>query len=100
MIQKVKLVDPFVFISGGLIARGEYDAATDYGVGDCVSYLGSSYVMYSDATAGTVPTNTTYWQVISQGLNVASIPILATGTGKTVDDVITTLQTLGLVRQS
>lgn len=64
----VKLIDPIqlVNVSGGLSPQGAYDNATDYSVGDYVSYLGSSYVMYSDAAAGTLPTNTTYWQVVAE----------------------------------
>lgn len=54
-----------VNISGGLVNKGAYDAATNYAVGEAVSYNGSSYVMYVDAPAGTVPTNTTYWQLLA-----------------------------------
>ena len=52
-------------IPGGLVPKGAYDAGTDYAVGDSVDYLGSSYVMYVDAAAGTLPTDTTKWQVIA-----------------------------------
>lgn len=63
----VKLTDPIqlVNIPGGLVPRGAYDNSTDYAVGDSVDYSGSSYVMFSDAGAGTLPTNTTYWQVLA-----------------------------------
>ena len=63
----VKLLDQvqIVNIMGGIVPRGAYDPATDYAVGDLVTYNGSSYVMYLDAVAGTLPTNTTYWQVVS-----------------------------------
>jgi hypothetical protein len=62
-----KLVDPIQFttIAGGLTPRGAYNAGTDYAVGDSVDYNGSSYVMFNDAGAGTLPTNTTYWQVLA-----------------------------------
>lgn len=52
-------------ITGGLVPKGAYSAGTDYAVGDSVDYNGSSYVMHTDAAAGTVPTNTTYWQVLA-----------------------------------
>lgn len=65
--QLVKLLDAInnLVITGGLVPKGAYNAGTDYAVGDSVSYNGSSYVMYSDAGAGTVPTNTTYWMVVA-----------------------------------
>ncbi len=54
-----------VIITGGYVPRGAYDNATDYAVGDSVDYLSSSYVMYVDAAAGTLPTDTTKWQIIA-----------------------------------
>ncbi len=53
-------------ITGGLVPKGAYNAATDYAVGDSVDYLGSSYVMHTNAVAGIVPTNTTYWQILAE----------------------------------
>jgi len=63
----VKLTDPIQFtnVAGGLVPKGAYAAGTDYAVGDSVDYNGSSYVMYADAAAGTLPTDTTKWQVIA-----------------------------------
>lgn len=63
----VKLTDPLnpTIITGGLVPRGAYNAGTDYAVGDSVDYNGSSYVMYVDAGAGTLPTDTTKWQVLA-----------------------------------
>ncbi len=65
--QLVKLLDPLnpTIITGGLVPRGAYNAGTDYAVGDSVDYNGSSYVMYVDAGAGTLPTDTTKWQVVA-----------------------------------
>lgn len=54
-----------IVVTGGLVPKGAYAAGTNYAVGDSVDYSGSSYVMYVDATAGTLPTDTTYWQVIA-----------------------------------
>jgi len=45
--------------------KGAYDNAVDYAVGDSVSYNGSSYVMFNNAAAGTLPTNTSYWQIVA-----------------------------------
>lgn len=62
----VKLVDPIqLYISGTFTPRGAYSAGTDYAVGDMVSYNGSSYIMYVDAVAGTVPTDATKWGVVA-----------------------------------
>lgn len=64
----VKLTDPIQFttIDGGLVPRGAYDNLTDYAIGDSVDYNGSSYVMFADAAAGTLPTDTDYWQVLAE----------------------------------
>ena len=66
-IAVVKLLDSMqtTIITGGLTPKGAYNAGTDYMVGDSVDYQGSSYVMYVDASAGTLPTNTAYWQVLA-----------------------------------
>lgn len=63
----VKLLDDFniVNIPSGLVPKGAYAAGTDYAVGDSVDYNGSSYVMFVDATAGTLPTDITKWQVLA-----------------------------------
>ena len=54
-----------VIVTGGLVDMGAYDAGTTYAVGVSVSYLGSSYVMYSLVAEGTLPTDTAYWQVLA-----------------------------------
>lgn len=67
-LKLVKLVGQGLnntIITGGLVPKGAYAAGTDYAVGDSVDYNGSSYVMHTDAAAGTVPTNTSYWQVLA-----------------------------------
>lgn len=61
----VKNIDPHVVVIAGLVPKGTYNPATDYAVGDSVDYNGSSYVMFLNAGAGTLPTNTTYWQVLA-----------------------------------
>lgn len=66
-LKLVKLLDPLqiVNIPSGLVPRGAYDSGTDYDIGDSVDYNGSSYVMYADAPANTLPTDTDYWQVLA-----------------------------------
>ena len=44
--------------------KGTYNAGTAYAVDDVVSYNGSSYVCIL-ASTGNLPTNTTYWNVMS-----------------------------------
>ena len=61
--------------------KGTYNAGTAYAIDDVVSYNGSSYVCIL-ASTGNLPTNTTYWNVMSQA-----------GTDGT--DVGTTLTTQG-----
>ena len=55
-----------IIITGGLVPRGIYDDLVDYAVGDSVDYGGSSYVMSVDAPAGTLPTDTAYWQLLAE----------------------------------
>jgi hypothetical protein len=55
-----------VVITGGLVPRGGYNAATTYAIGDFISYGSSSYVLYVLTAAGTVPTSK--WQLVVQGV--------------------------------
>jgi hypothetical protein len=65
-----------IVIPSGLVPKGAYDNSTDYAVGDYVTYLGTSYVMFLDAPAGTLPTDTTYWQILaSKGNTGDSSPL-------------------------
>lgn len=64
-VQLIEILNQQAVVTGGLVNRGAYAAGTDYAVGDAVSYNGSSYVMYNNGPAGTVPTNATYWQVLA-----------------------------------
>jgi hypothetical protein len=68
----VKIIDPQVIVTGGLVPKGAYNGATSYNIGDSVSYNNASYVALAAGT-GNLPTDTTHWQLLSaQG---------ATGTG-------------------
>lgn len=93
--QIVKLVDPMnvnttiINIPSGLVPRGTYAAGTDYSVGDAVNYLGSSYVMFVDAAAGTLPTDETKWQLIAEkGANgdPGVVQAVVAGTSVAVDN--------------
>lgn len=69
-----------VVIPSGLVPKGAYDNGTDYAVGDSVDYNGSSYVMYVNAAAGVLPTDTTKWQVLAnKGTTGSTGPTGATG---------------------
>ena len=46
-------------------ARGEWEADGHYYYLDIVSYNGGSYLAKTDVPAGTLPTNTTYWQTVA-----------------------------------
>lgn len=63
-LQLVKQIDPTAIVTGGLVPKGAYSGATTYAIGDCVSYLNSSYVCILSST-GNVPTNASYWQLIA-----------------------------------
>lgn len=77
-----------VNITGTFNPRGAYDNSTDYIPGDVVSYQGSSYIQFSDAAAGTLPTNASYWMVLANsgpggppGLDGANGKTLRNGPG-------------------
>ena len=65
-----------IVIPSGLVPKGAYDNSTDYAVGDYVTYLGTSYVMFLDAPAGTLPTDTTYWQILASKGNTGGTDVL------------------------
>jgi hypothetical protein len=49
---------------------GEYSTATEYELNDCVRYGGNVYVYTNEvATTGTLPTATSHWQVMVEGIN-------------------------------
>lgn len=55
-----------------VIWRGLYSSSTTYAVRDAVSYDGNSFILKAAAPAGTLPTNTTYWDMMaSKGAAVA-----------------------------
>ena len=46
----------------GMVMKGDYNSASTYETLDAVSYANGLYVAKQNVPAGTVPTNTTYWQ--------------------------------------
>lgn len=86
------LITP-VNVTAGFVFRGIYDNVTDYAVGDFINYLDTSYIMYSDAAAGTLPTDTTYWQKVAgkgaDGPNTVTNATTTNITGILVGDATT-----------
>jgi len=74
-------------VTGGLVPCGTYNPSTDYSVGDSVDYNGSSYVMFVDAPAGTLPTDDSKWQVLASKGDTGDVnkqPIITKGTDYTL----------------
>ena len=63
-VNLVKLIGSPVQIAVNVTPKGAFDEATAYGMGDSVSYLGSSYVAIT-ATVGNLPTDSIYWQLLA-----------------------------------
>lgn len=67
--------------------QGAYSGATTYEINDVVSYGGKSYVYINTTNAsGNLPTNTTYWRVMSEGQDYKGN--WATTTAYVVDDIV------------
>lgn len=54
------------------LPKGAYSPSTTYHLLDFVSYQGSTYICKQTST-GNAPTNTTYWQIMAQGTESASV---------------------------
>ena len=54
------------------LPKGAYSSTTTYHLLDFVSYQGSTYICKQTST-GNAPTNTTYWQIMAQGTESASV---------------------------
>jgi hypothetical protein len=62
----VKMLNPIsITVDGTFTPKGAYNGATSYSVGDQVDYNGTSYILYSAASAGTLPTDNTKWGVLA-----------------------------------
>src|SRR3954452_7462727 len=53
------------FNQKGMRWRSAYVSTTAYAINDVLSYNGSAYIVRATPPAGTVPTNTTYWDVLA-----------------------------------
>ena len=61
-----------------IVPKGIWNADTQYGVCHLVEYDGSSYVAKAQPPVGTLPTDTSYWQVSAAGTKKASSGSLGT----------------------
>ena len=68
------------------LPRGDYSSSATYAKLDVVSYNGSSYMAIKAVPTGTVPTNTTYWQLLVDN----SVTDGAVTTAKLADGAVTT----------
>ena len=65
-----------------------WNSSTEYELNDVVKYGGNAYV-YTNAlaTTGNLPTNTTYWKVMVEGINF--LGVYSTGTAYRPGDAVT-----------
>ncbi|MEI7954411.1 MAG: hypothetical protein WCJ66_04510 [Verrucomicrobiota bacterium] len=86
------------FKSVGLANRGVYSAAVIYYIDDVVTYSGTTYVCTVNGTTNIVPTNTSYWSVLTApgpvavanagtGTNPATFTLSASGNTVTLTRV-------------
>lgn len=72
-----------------LIPVGEYSASRQYHANELVGYQGSSYVALQNPPVGTLPTNTTYFMLHTEGTSIATASTPGTvkpdGTSTVVD---------------
>lgn len=61
-----------------IVPKGAWNAETQYKVNNLVSYDGSSYVAKVQPPVGTLPTDTSYWQVSAAGTKKATADSLGT----------------------
>ena len=72
-----------------LIPVGEYSASRQYHANELVGYQGSSYIALQNPPVGTLPTNTTYFMLHTEGTSIATASTPGTvkpdGTSTVVD---------------
>lgn len=61
-----------------IVPKGEWNVETQYKVNNLVSYDGNSYVAKVQPPVGTLPTDTSYWQVSAAGTKKATADSLGT----------------------
>ena len=61
-----------------IVPKGVWNAETQYKVNNLVEYDGSSYVAKVQPPVGTLPTDTSYWQVSAAGTKKATADSLGT----------------------
>ena len=67
---------------------GSYNSSVEYELNDVVKYGGNVYTYtHALATTGNIPTNTTYWAVMVEGINF--LGTYSTGTGYKPGDAVT-----------
>lgn len=70
-----------------LLFKGDYNSATQYVPMDCVKYQGTTYVCIQ-TSQNNLPTNTTYFQVLAQGVaNAAGLSYDNTSSGLVSNNV-------------
>lgn len=67
------------------LPRGDYSSSATYAKLDVVAYSGATYMAIKDVPTGTVPTNTTYWQLLVDN----SVTDGAITTAKLADGAVT-----------
>ena len=70
----------------GIVMKGNYNSASTYETLDAVSYSNALYIAKQDVPAGTVPTNTTYWQKAIDGASFLNMFNDGQITSDTIDD--------------
>lgn len=58
----------------GISLKGVYNATATYVIGDAVTYNGNVYYCVLNTTAGTAPTNGTYWHIHDKQIVSATAP--------------------------
>lgn len=71
----------------GIVMKGTWSSSTTYEVLDAVYYNNSTYISKQAVPAGTLPTNTTYWQVALDSSIIGTTDISTIGDGSLTGSV-------------
>lgn len=85
----------------GIVMKGTWSSSATYEVLDAVSYNSGFYIAKQAVPAGTLPTNTTYWQlalgnVKTQQTNLYNTVFGASSTAITLNDSISNYEYIGI----